>query len=56
MEPATLVAGTVALAIVAVAGTALAISKESIVGLVVFWAALLAPVGWFVFTQGGDEE
>ena len=56
VDPATLVAGTVAVAIVAVAGTAVAISKESIVGLVAFWVALLLPVGFFVFRNAEEGE
>ena len=37
VDPATLIIGTVAVAIIAVAGTAVAISKESILGGVLFW-------------------
>lgn len=54
LEPATVIASTVALAIVAVAGTAVAISKESIPGLVIFWVALLAPVGYYVFSKSDE--
>jgi nitrite reductase/ring-hydroxylating ferredoxin subunit len=39
VDPATLTIGIVAIAIVAVAGTAVAISKESIIGGVLFWYA-----------------
>ena len=37
VDPATLTIGIVAIAIIAVAGTAVAISKESIIGGVLFW-------------------
>jgi len=36
-KPATIIAGTLAVGIIAVVGTAVAISKESIAGLVIFW-------------------
>lgn len=56
--PCRAVLATVAVAIVAVAGTAIAIAKESIPGLIVFWVALLTPVGLYVFKapEEGDAS
>lgn len=57
IAPATIVIGTVAVAIIAIAGTAFALSKESIPGVIAVWVALFAPVAYFVakFGDEGDE-
>lgn len=54
IAPATIVIGTVAVAIIAIAGTAFALSKESIPGVIAVWVALFAPVAYFV-AKFGDE-
>lgn len=53
-KPVVIITGTLAVGIIAVAGTAIAISKESIPGLVAFWIALLVPVAYFIFNNAGE--
>jgi nitrite reductase/ring-hydroxylating ferredoxin subunit len=53
-KPAVIITGTLAVGIIAVAGTAVAISKESIPGLVIFWIALLVPVVYFIVKNAGE--
>ena len=57
MNPATVLIGTIAVAIVAVSGTALAIYYESIPGLIVFWVVLFGIVAYTISqTLGIFEE
>ena len=57
MNPVTLLVGTIAVAIVAVSGTALAIYYESIPGLIVFWVVLFGIVAYTISqTLGIFEE
>jgi len=50
INPVTVLTGTLAVAIVAVSGTAVAIYYESVLGLIIFWAVLFGAVA-FTVTQ-----
>lgn len=56
IAPATIIIGTVAVAIIAVAGTAFALSKESIPGVIAVWVGLFVPVAYAVVKFGGEGE
>lgn len=58
LNPLTVIVGTVAVAIISVAGTGLAIYNESIPLLIGFWVVMLAGVGTYVyrFIDVSDEE
>lgn len=49
LNPVTIIVGTVAVAIVSVAGTGFAIYNESIPLLIGFWVVMLGAVGTYVF-------
>jgi len=56
IEPATIVVGTLGVAIVAVAGTGAAIYYESIVGLALFWLVGFGLAAGAVLNYTADEE
>lgn len=58
LNPLTVIVGTVAVAIISIAGTGLAIYNESVYQLIGFWVVMLAGVGSYVyrFIDTSDED